>query len=80
MNATVQKWGNSLALRLPAILAKDINLREGAKVILYRRDKGLYIEPCPKKKYTLKELVSGITKENLHSEIDTGAPIGNEIW
>lgn len=31
-------------------------------------------------KYTLEELVSGITSENRHDEIDTGTPVGKEVW
>lgn len=31
------------------------------------------------RRYTFKELMAGVTKENLHAEISTGPPIGKEL-
>ena len=73
MNATIQKWGNSLALRIPMSFAKNIHLHQGSAVdVVLAKDK---IEIRPKtigKKYVLSEMVKKINKHNLHSEVDWG--------
>jgi antitoxin MazE len=40
----------------------------------------IVIEPARRKEYDVAELVKGITRENLHAEIDFGTPIGKEAW
>jgi antitoxin component of MazEF toxin-antitoxin module len=34
----------------------------------------------PKKRYTLAQLLAGITPENVHAEADFGRPAGKEVW
>jgi antitoxin MazE len=80
MAATVAKWGNSLAVRIPQNLAKEIQLAEGAEIEMSVVNGTLVIKPRSQKRYSLDELIQGITPENLHAEIDSGIAIGNEIW
>lgn len=80
MVSTVAKWGNSLALRIPQHIVKEIQLTEGAEVDLVVIDGNLVVKPKPRQRYSLEELVEGITPENLHSEVETGAAMGNEVW
>jgi antitoxin MazE len=80
MVAIVAKWGNSLAIRIPQNLAKEIHLAEGAEIDLGIVDGNLVVKPRTRKRYSLDELVNAITPENLHGEIDTGAAVGNEFW
>jgi len=80
MVATVAKWGNSLAIRIPQNLAKEINLAEGSEVKLVLIDGKLTIEPIVRRRYSLEELIEAMTPENVHTEIDTGVAIGNEVW
>lgn len=82
MKGKVQKWGNSLALRIPASFAKEISLFEGGSVDLSVKNGGLFLLPVkkPRKKYSLSSLLDGISEKNLHSEIDTGDCQGAEIW
>jgi antitoxin MazE len=80
MVSIVAKWGNSLAIRIPQNLAKEIHLAEGAEIDLGIVDGNLVVKPRIRKRYSLDELVNAITPENLHSEIDTGAAVGNEFW
>ncbi|WP_293135731.1 AbrB/MazE/SpoVT family DNA-binding domain-containing protein [Microcoleus sp. bin38.metabat.b11b12b14.051] len=80
MVATIAKWGNSLAIRIPQNLAKEINLAEGSEVKLVLIDGKLTIEPITRRRYSLDELIEAITPENVHTEIDTGVAVGNEIW
>jgi antitoxin MazE len=80
MVAIVAKWGNSLAIRIPQNLAKEIHLAEGAEIDLGIVDGNLVAKPRIRKRYSLDELVNTITLENLHGEVDSGAAVGNEFW
>lgn len=80
MKSTVQKWGNSLAIRIPKSFANEINLSQGAEIDLVLFDNKIQIEPTKRKKLTLNDLLSKVTKENIHQEIDTGESVGKEIW
>lgn len=80
MVTTVAKWGNSLAVRIPQHVIKEIQLTEGAEVDLVVIDGNLVIKPRPRKRYSLEELITAITPENLHSEVETGVAVGNEVW
>ena len=80
MQTTIKKWGNSLALRIPKLFANNVNLKIN-KTVDISIDKGsIIITPINKKEYSLEELLKGVNKSNLHGEIDTGAPVGKEIW
>ena len=80
MVATIAKWGNSLAIRIPQNLAKEINLAEGSEVKLVLIDGKLTIEPIVRRRYSLEELIEAMTPENVHTQIDTGVAVGNEVW
>lgn len=76
----VTKWGNSLGIRIPGPIAKQVHLEEGTGVTFTVVDGGLMIQPQRRKKYTLDELLEGMAPDNFHSEIDMGIPLGNEVW
>jgi antitoxin MazE len=80
MRVRVQKWGNSLALRIPAAFARQTGVRSGSEVELELDGKRLIITPTPAGPYSLAELLSGVTDENLHGAVDTGKPEGGEVW
>jgi len=80
MVATVAKWGNSLAVRIPANLAKEINLSEGSEITLSLVNGTLVVKPHNDQISSLQELVKGINPENLHAEVDTGVVVGSEVW
>jgi antitoxin MazE len=80
MRTRVQKWGNSLALRIPKSFATEVGLQRETAVEISLVDGKLVITPVAKPKLTLKQLLAKVTKENLHHEVDTGPAIGNETW
>jgi len=80
MKTRVQKWGNSLALRIPKVFAAEAGLREDARVELSLVKGGVMVQPVPPEPLTLDELLSGVTDENLHGEWDTGPSVGRELW
>ena len=79
MEIKVQKWGNSLAIRIPKIYAKEINIDQGSAITINREDNKLILEPKQKEE-KLNALLSKITKENIHDEVETGEGVGNEAW
>lgn len=71
------KWGNSLAVRLPSVLSRECGIEENTSVEIVGRNGQIVITPADRK-YSLDELLSGVNKENLHNEFDTGRPVGRE--
>ena len=80
MRTRVQKWGNSLALRIPKSFAIEVGLERETSVEVSLADGKLVITPVAKPKLNLKQLLAKVTKENLHHEVDTGPARGNETW
>ena len=80
MRANVQKWGNSLALRIPKPLADQAHITQGSLVEIKLVNNVLQIEPVAPQEYTLEALLEGVTQENLHGEVDTGEAQGKEVW
>ena len=80
MQARIQKWGNSLAVRIPKTVATEAQLTQETVVELAVAKGKLIIAPIKKRKYKLEELVSKITDENLHKEDIWGPAVGSEVW
>ena len=79
MNTKIKKWGNSLALRIPKSYAKAANLNEDSEVKLKLEDNKIVVLKKKKTTYNLKDLLAGISKENIHEEVDFGKPEGKEL-
>jgi len=79
MEITIQKWGNSLAIRIPGSYAKDINLKQGTQVDLLKNADNIVIVP-KKKKLRLGDLLSKVTDANIHEEEFAEESIGKENW
>jgi antitoxin MazE len=77
MRSHIQKWGNSLGVRIPMHLAKKLNLHPGSSVNLEIEDQRLVIE-APR--YHLDDMLAEITSSNLHHEIFDNDMRGNEEW
>jgi len=80
MNTRIQKWGNSLGLRIPKSLAEEAGVEAGSEVELSVKDGQLVVTPTRRRKYRLRDLLRKVTPENVHDEIDTGGPVGREGW
>ena len=80
MVTKIQKWGNSLGLRIPKSFAKEAGVEEGSPVNISIDGMRLIIQPVHSTKYVLKDLISEIREDNLHNEIQTGDSVGREVW
>ena len=79
MKVQVQKWGNSLALRIPKSFAVETKIENGSTVEVTLEKDSIVMRPA-KEEITLDDLLSQMTDENLHEEIDFGPPQGKEVW
>lgn len=80
MKVQIQRWGNSLALRIPKSFAIESKIDQGSVVEVSLDQGRLVVEPVTELDYTLEELLAGVTKRNLHAEVDTGVAMGKEVW
>ncbi|MEO1164619.1 MAG: AbrB/MazE/SpoVT family DNA-binding domain-containing protein [Chloroflexota bacterium] len=80
MLTKIQKWGNSLALRIPKAFAEETGLDSDSAVEIRVIDGQIHIVPIQNNQYELEALVADVTADNLHEEVDTGNAMGNEVW
>ena len=81
MKTHIQKWGNTLVVRLPEPIIEEIHWDQGTPINISVVEDRLVIDGLIEEEWmTLEDLLAGITAENCHHKIDTGIPIGNEVW
>jgi len=79
MVAKVQRWGNSLGIRIPKAFAQEVHLEADAEVDLLVEDGRLVVRPRKPATYRLESLLAAVTRENLHDEVGFGGPAGREL-
>ena len=77
--STIQKWGNSLAVRIPSVLAGQLEVGDGAEVELNVRNGELVMRPVRTKKLSLRELLKDCKPSQLHGETDFDEDVGREV-
>ena len=80
MRTRLQKWGNSLGLRIPCSLAQEACIDAGSEVDLSILDGELIVKPGKRIKYRINDLLRQVTSKNIHAEIEVDAPVGREVW
>jgi antitoxin MazE len=80
MKMHMQKWGNSLALRIPKSIAVKAGIKQGNLVDISLKNGNLIVRPVNKPEITLEQLLARVSDENLHHEVDTNPITGDEIW
>ena len=80
MQARIQKWGNSLAVRIPKPFAVEIGLDRNSVVEVSISDGKILLEPVAKPGYSLEQLLAEVTETNLHSEVESESALGDEVW
>jgi antitoxin MazE len=80
MTNLVRKWGNSAAVRIPAGVLAEAGLEIDQPVEIRQEAGRIIIEPVRKLRFELDDLLAGIRPDNLHDPIDTGLPVGREVW
>ncbi len=77
MTIMISKWGNSIGLRIPDAVAKEIGIAAGTQVNVSTSKGRIVVEPVH---YDLASLVKDITPHNRHDGINAGEAVGAEIW
>jgi len=80
MQTKVQKWENSLALRIPRSFAAEAQVEEGSTVDVSVENGSLRVRPVRARRYVLRELLRKVTPRNLHAEVESGGRVGREAW
>jgi antitoxin MazE len=80
MKVQIQKWGNSLALRIPKSFAVESKIKQGSSVEVSLESGKIIVFPITEQEISLDEMLAQVTPDNLHGEIDTGSSVGKEIW
>jgi antitoxin MazE len=80
METRVQKWGNSLAVRIPKSFAAEAGLADGTAINITLDNGKLVLTPMPRPALTLSDLLAQVTDDNLHAETDFGPAHGGEAW
>ncbi|MDR1417838.1 MAG: AbrB/MazE/SpoVT family DNA-binding domain-containing protein [Endomicrobium sp.] len=78
MEAVVKKWGNSLGVRIPNAIVKEMSFKDGSLVEIKSSHNEIIIRR--KQKIKLSDFIKNINKKNIHVETNSGVAIGNEIW
>ncbi len=79
MRAKAQKWGNSLAVRIPKVIADQAGVREEDELDIEVVSAVIRLKPR-RRQPGLAELLKAVTPDNLHGETDFGSPEGREAW
>lgn len=80
MITKIQKWGNSLGLRIPKGVARNARVQAGTTVMLAVSHGRLVVAPVKARAYELETLLAGVTRKNVHAAVDPGGPVGRERW
>jgi antitoxin MazE len=78
MEAVVKKWGNSLGIRIPNLIFRELSLKDGSQIDINKNGNEIIVRLV--KKSRLSEMLGKINEENIHAEIETTGPVGKEIW
>ena len=78
MEAVVKKWGNSLGIRIPNLIVRELSLKDGSFVDINDKGNEIIIKPIQKNK--LSEMLNLINEQNIHEEVKTTGPVGKEVW
>lgn len=80
MRCKVQKWGNSLAIRIPKAFANEVGFQQDGEVNIAVVDGQLVISQWVGRTLSLEDLLVGVTEDNLHNEVSSGPAVGKEAW
>ncbi|MBI4729737.1 MAG: AbrB/MazE/SpoVT family DNA-binding domain-containing protein [Acidobacteria bacterium] len=80
METKIQRWGNSLGLRIPKSFAAEAHVEAGSTVDIAMENGEILVRPLRRHKCDLASLVRAISVKNLHDAVETGAPVGREAW
>ncbi len=79
MRTRIQKWGNSLAVRIPKPFAEGAGFDVATEVEVSLEDGSVRVEPV-RPRWRLRRLLAKVTAKNRRAEVESGSRIGREVW
>jgi len=80
MRVNIKKWGNSASVRIPHSVMAAAHLQVDQAVEVREEDGRVIIEPVQGLSYDLDNLLTGMTPDTFHEEVEFGALAGKEVW
>ena len=80
MEARLQKWGNSIGIRIPNSILKDLNLKVNDVLVFKQEDNKIIMSIQKNKKISLKDRFENYEGDCVSESFDWGKPVGKEIW
>lgn len=80
MEAKIQKWGNSVEIRIPSSILKSLNIKTNDILNIEQEEDKIVIRIPKKKKISLEERFNNYHGENLSKDFSWDDPMGEEIW
>ena len=80
MEARLQRWGNSIGVRIPSSILKDLKLKVNDIIEFKQEDDKIIISVKKNNKISLKERFDTYEGPNLVSEFEWDEPVGRELW
>ena len=80
MEARLQKWGNSLGIRIPSSILKSLNIKPNEILNIEQEEEKIVISIPKKKKISLEESFKNYHGDNLAKDFSWDDPMGKEIW
>jgi len=80
METRIQRWGNSLGLRIPKPYAEEARVEAGSPVDVSLEEGALVVRPIRRRAYDLRALMKAVNAKNLPDPVETGPPVGREVW
>lgn len=78
MKTSVKKWGNSMAVRIPALMAKDLQIRDGSILEVLVESGKIILKPEKRNRVNLKKMLLKVNSSNIHGEVNDGKSVGRE--
>lgn len=80
MRAHVKKWGNSASVRIPAAVMAAADLSLDQEVDVREEDGRVVIAPVAVPRHALDALLDAMVPASFPDEVDSGPPVGAEVW
>lgn len=79
MKTRMQKWGNSMAMRIPKHIVEELGLEEGTEVEISVEDRRIIVSPVQPLTYDLAQILKKVNSRNIHAEVEWSASVGKEL-
>jgi antitoxin MazE len=77
---TIQQWGNSLAVRIPASIARAKHFRVGQEVEMTTEEIGVSVKPADPRSMSLAQRLEGFDRARFGGDMEDSGNVGAEVF